>query len=219
MKSNIFLQLITAVFMFVSIIHLAAATPVPENEAVDWANTTGHKLIEALGNTDLEQKYAALDRMFEEDVDTQYLARFVIGKYWRTMDESQKEFYLQLFLRYILSLYKNYPLNFSTDNLDFTITSARINGDYTDVFCYVKLPEELSSEVFDSIGLEFKVTKNQEKIKIIDLKIGESSLLLTYRSRFYAMLKDVDEDISWFLEDLETLTVSNERNVAENLLR
>lgn len=219
MKSKIFLQLITAVFMFVSIIHLAAATPVPENEAVDWANTTGHKLIEALGNTDLEQKYAALDRMFEEDVDTQYLARFVIGKYWRTMDESQKEFYLQLFLRYILSLYKNYPLNFSTDNLDFTITSARINGDYTDVFCYVKLPEELSSEVFDSIGLEFKVTKNQEKIKIIDLKIGESSLLLTYRSRFYAMLKDVDEDISWFLEDLETLTVSNERNVAENLLR
>lgn len=219
MKSKIFLQLITAVFMFVSIIHLAAATPVPENEAVDWANTTGHKLIEALGNTDLEQKYAALDRMFEEDVDIQYLARFVIGKYWRTMDESQKEFYLQLFLRYILSLYKNYPLNFSTDNLDFTITSARINGDYTDVFCYVKLPEELSSEVFDSIGLEFKVTKNQEKIKIIDLKIGESSLLLTYRSRFYAMLKDVDEDISWFLEDLETLTVSNERNVAENLLR
>lgn len=219
MKSKIFLQLITAVFMFWCFSGHAKAAPVPEQEAVYWANATGYKLLEALGNPDLEQKYATLDAMFENDVDTGYLARFVIGKYWKTMDAAQKEQYLGLFKRYVLSLYKNYPLNFKTDGIDFTITAARINGNYTDIFCHVKLPEEMSSENLNSIGLEFKVTKNQGKIKIVDLKIGESSLLLTYRNRFYTMIKDVDEDMGWFLEDLETLTISNEKNAAESLLR
>lgn len=218
MKSKIFLQLITALFVFFSVLNKAVASPVPEEEAVRWANATGYALIEALGNPDLEQKYIALDKMFQNDVDTVYVARFVIGRYWRTMAPEQQRTYLKLFSRYVLSLYKNYPLDFETAGIDFTITTARINGNYTDIFCNVKLPENMASENLNSVTLEFKVTKNTGKIKIVDLKIGESSLLLTYRTRFYTMIKDADEDMDWFLEDLETLTVSNEKNAEEKLL-
>ena len=66
--------------------------------------------------------------------------------------------------------------------------------------------------------LEFKVAKTDGKIKIYDLKIGESSLILTYRNRFYTMMTEADEEVSWFLEDLETLTVSNEQNAQQKLL-
>ena len=218
MKSKIFLQLITALFVFWGFFNPAAAAPVRENEAVRWANATGYALIEALGNPDLEQKYAVLDKMFQDDVDTVHVARFVIGRYWRAMAPEQQRAYLKLFQRYVLSLYKNYPLDFETEGIDFVITAARVNGDYTDIFCNVKLPENMASENLNSVTLEFKVTKTAGKIKIVDLKIGESSLLLTYRTRFYAMIKDVDEDMDWFLEDLETLTVSNEKNAEEKLL-
>ena len=75
----------------------------------------------------------------------------------------------------------------------------------------------MANENFDHVNLEFTLHEIGGKIKITDLKIGESSLLLTYRGRFYQMIKDVDEDFEWFLEDLETITVSNERNAEQNL--
>ena len=218
MKSKIFLQLITAVFILFAFSINAKASPVAEQQAVTWAQQTGYALIEALGNNNLASKYAALDKMFHEDVDTSYIAKFVIGKYWRLLNDEQKQTYLALFNRYVLSLYKNYPLDFNTENIKFEITSARINGNFTDVFCKVDLPENISSENLSYVMLEFKVAQTDGKIKIYDLKIGESSLLLTYRSRFYSMMMEADEDVSWFLEDLELLTQSNEQTAQEKLL-
>ena len=47
-----------------------------------------------------------------------------------------------------------------------------------------------------------------------DLKVDESSLLLSFRERFYKMIhQDNDDEISWFLEDLATITADAE---AEN---
>lgn len=218
MKSKIFLQLITAVFMLFAFDVRAKTSPVDEAEAASWAQNTGHELIDALGNPDLQSKYDTLDKMFNEDVDTSYIAKFVIGKYWKIFDAEQKQAYLTLFNRYVLSLYKNYPLDFNTDGIDFEITSARINGNFTDIFCKVNLPENMASENLSYIMLEFKVAKTDGKIKIYDLKIGESSLILTYRNRFYTMMTEADEEVSWFLEDLETLTVSNEQNAQQKLL-
>ena len=49
-----------------------------------------------------------------------------------------------------------------------------------------------------------------------DLKIGESSLLIAYRERFNKMIHDDnDDEIEWFLEDLENITADKEE---ENLL-
>lgn len=218
MKSKLFLQLITAVFALCTFVTVAKAAPVEEQQAVSWAEQTGQQLIAALGNPDLQSKYHTLDKMFGSDVDTTYIAKFVIGKYWKLFNPEQKQSYLSLFNRYVLSLYKNYPLDFDTDGIDFEITSARINGKFTDVFCKVDLPENLSSENLNYIMLEFKIAQTDGKIKIYDLKIGESSLLLTYRNRFYTMMAEADEDVSWFLEDLEMLTVSNEQNAQQKLL-
>lgn len=217
MKSKFFLQVITVVLSFFALAQTASAAPVEKETAVRWANDTGSRLIEALGNPDLESKYAVLDKMFADDVDGDYIARFTIGKYWKEMSSEQQQNYTALFKRYMLSLYKNYPLDFETNEINYNITSAQEGKLHTAVFCTVTLPEKLASENFDHVNLEFTLTKDNGKIKIRDLKIGESSLLLTYRGRFYQMMKDADEDLLWFLEDLETLTVSNERNAEEKL--
>ena len=60
----------------------------------------------------------------------------------------------------------------------------------------------------------FSLVKQENKIMVRDLKIGESSLLIAYRERFYKILhQDNDDEIEWFLEDLENLTSDKE---AEN---
>ncbi len=215
MKSKRFFQLITLVLALFVYLTPASAAQVAEAKAEAWTSQTGYKLIEALGNPDINSKYLMLDNMFENDVDTLYLAKFVLGRYWKDLDDSQKETYINLFKRYVLSLYKTYPLDFSTDGLDFVILSAKINGNYTDVYCRINLPDDISQGTVKDIGLEFKLSNDSGKIKIVDLKIGESSLLLTYRSRFNTMVKEAEEDMSWFLEDFELLVVSTERHAKE----
>ena len=53
------------------------------------------------------------------------------------------------------------------------------------------------------IMVSFRIRENNGNWQIIDLKFAESSLLLSYRNRFYEMINNVDGEIDWFLEDLE----------------
>ena len=191
------------------------ASIIEENEARLWVNNTGHKLIDALSSSDIQAKYQTLDTMFTEDVDTEYMARFVIGKYWKTMSQEEQNTFLDLFNRYAKSIYKNYPLNFDTKGLDFEVTSIKQNQKFTDVNCIVTLPEQFATETLKNINIKFKLTKTNNKIKIIDLTFAESGLLTTYRTRFYTMISNLDGEISWFLEDFNDMVISSEKTAEE----
>lgn len=215
MNSKSLLKIFIGIFCFLLSVSLAYADSVNKNDAVSWINATGHKLIDALSSSDILSKYETLDKMFKEDVDTQYMARFVIGKYWKAMDNFQQKQYVDLFSRYALSVYKNYPINFDTKGLDFEILSVKQNQKFTDVTCSIQLPEQFESENLKSINVKFKLTQNNQKIKIVDLIFEQSSLLSTYRTRFYTMIADLDEEMSWFLEDFTDLVVSAEKTAQE----
>ena len=51
-----------------------------------------------------------------------------------------------------------------------------------------------------------------------DMKIQESSLLLSFRDRFNKMIQvDSDGEIDWFLEDLEIIVSDSEKENQEKL--
>lgn len=50
---------------------------------------------------------------------------------------------------------------------------------------------------------------------ITDIKVAESSLILSYRGRFYQMIADADEEMEWFLEDFELLADSGKKFYSE----
>ena len=219
MKKNCFLAFLTTICTACFLNFATFAAPVSATKAKDFINQTGYRLIEALGNPNLQEKYAVLDEMFQKNVDMPYLARFVMGKYFKQMTDEQKQTYLALFPRYVIGVYKSYPLDFGTEGLNFEILSSIPSGNYTDVFCRIDLPESLKTEKVPNIDVSFKLEEVENQPKIIDLKIGESSLLVSYRNRFYQMIMEADEDMSWFLEDFAALTDSAEKNAEEKLLR
>ena len=75
----------------------------------------------------------------------------------------------------------------------------------------------LDAKTLSDIYVNFILKKDNDGIKIIDLKLGESSLILSYRSRFYEMIAQNDDDIDWFLTDLGDITEAAERTIQENL--
>ena len=210
MKSKIFLQLI--IFCFACFVGLAsAAEKINPKEAEAWANQKGRALLDAFSLQDLKSKYAKLDEMFLNDVDLDYIGKFVVGKYWRQMSKEQQARYIPLFKRYSLSLYKGFPLNFDFD-IDFKVTNVKTEKNYTDINTLITLDgEPQNTQNQNSFLVSFRVHKVDGKLKIIDLKLAESSLILSYRGRFYEMIRELDDEMEWFLEDLETITVSAEQ--------
>ena len=98
----------------------------------------GRQLLDTFSEPDVKTKYAKLDEMFLNDVDLDYVGKFVVGKYWRQMTPEQRERYIPLFKRYSLSLYKNFPLSFDF-KINFKITGVKLDRDYADVTADISL--------------------------------------------------------------------------------
>lgn len=210
MKSNCFLY-----FIFFCGLLLCPASPRAEtlalSEAESFAQTQGNNLLSFFAEKDIRTKYQKLDNLFLNHVDLDYIAKFVVGKYWRDMTPEQQVRYRELFKRYAVSVYKGFPLTFE-NRLSFEITGSHSEGE--DVFVDVDIAYARYQSPPEHFVVQFRIRKEKGVIKLTDIKIGESSLILSYRSKFYQMIKSADEDMEWFLEDFELATVSAEKNYA-----
>jgi len=200
MKRNHFLQLI--IVCFCMLLGAQAYGSADSQKAVSWVNDKGRELLETFNEKDIQKKHQKLDEMFIKHVDLEYISKFVIGKYWRSMTDSQKQKYQNLFQRYCLSVYKNFPLDFK-NKITFSVHNAHCNNDYCDVITNVDLGENTEDGQTQIFMVTFRIRENNNGWQIIDLKLAESSLLLSYRNRFYEMINSVDGEIDWFLEDFE----------------
>ena len=218
MKSNCFFRVIIFLFCLLTALPLRADT-IGDAEAQGWVKDKGHQLLNTFGEPDLAKKYAQLDKMFVEFVDLDYVSRFVIGKYWRQMSESQKTSYQTLFKRYALSIYKSFPLNFDNNSIGFDIVKVSHEKNTTTVRAKINIQQQPNQEQLpvSDIFVDFILDKKDGNIRITDLKLGESSLILSYRSRFYEMIANDDNDIDWFLEDLTDITDAAERTNRQKL--
>ncbi|MBQ8676977.1 MAG: ABC transporter substrate-binding protein [Alphaproteobacteria bacterium] len=213
MKSNIFLRFITALVLMLYVGRVDAAN-ISKTEALDFARTKGKELLMNFQETNLQKRYAALDDLFVTYIDVDYISKFVIGKYWKVMSKAQREAYQKLFVRYGLAYYKTLPLDFA-NNLTYDIIDAEDDKNFTNVSCVVKF--SLSGNQPQNIALIFRLHRADGIIKAVDVKVAESSMLLYYRNKFYKMLAENDDEIDWFLEDLEDMTRSFENNLQENV--
>lgn len=219
MKIKHFLQLI---IMCLSLFSYSASAKVPSPaEAKVWAEEKGNMLLQTFQEKNLAQKYKTLDNLFLQYIDLEYIGQFVMGKYWRVMTPEQRQTYQQLFRRYALSVYKSFPLTFRYP-ITFSINNAIASSNYTEVFATIDLDKNFQTEndpqnTNQKINVVFKLISDKNTIKIIDLTVAESSLILSYRNRFYQMVADADEDMDWFLEDLEMIVNSTEKTNQQKL--
>lgn len=190
------------------------------DEAQAWTDGKGKEILEIMTSENSAGKFQKLDSLLLNDVDLDYAARFVVGKYWRKMTPEQQQQYIPLFKRYTSALYKGYPLDLDKGSVTYTIDKVITDKDSQFVHCtiFVKtLENTVDDESKGGVKVVFRLVKNNGKIQVRDLQIMESGFLHAYRERFYKMIyEDNDEDMDWFLEDLQQLTDDMEKQLAEN---
>ena len=220
MKIKSFLQLIILFFFALGIYAAAALTP---PQAEQWAQKKGQEILQILSDKNNTDKYEQLDQILNEDIDLDFAARFVLGKYWRQMTDAQKEQYVPLFKRYVSALYKSVPLNIDTDDIHFSIDKVVETPKGMEVWCTIqikKIEQAADQQSKGGIKVLFTLVENNAHIQVRDLKVEESSLLISYRDRFYKMIhQDSDDELEWFLEDFEALVQDTEQKNEEKLER
>ena len=202
----------------------ASSVAVSSQDAREWANSKGQELIQALAESNLAKKYTKLDTMLNDDVNLNYISKFVIGKYAKQITPEQMEQYTNLLHRYALTLYKQFNLNFDASSVAFSIDSVVEHQNFATVNCSVD-----PSKVFENmrgikvepqiIPVKFKLIRGtQNRIQAVDVEISGVSLVIEYRKRFYEMIKENGDDINWFLQRFNDQVVANEKVAYQKLI-
>ena len=131
-------------------------------------------------NKPFAAKQVTLKQEFTSVVDSNWIARFVLGKTWNTATAEQKEHYTALYRTYLTN---SYISNFNEDSerklKDIKILS--INDAEDNNF---SVHTEMLLTDADNVRVDYLVSEKAGEYKIIDIVIEGISLLSTHRSEF-----------------------------------
>lgn len=161
-----------------------AAFAATTQQASDYITQVSSQTVSILkSGSNKTQKQAALSQIFATNVDFPWVARFVMGRYWRDANDAQKSEYVQQYQRFLV---RHYSMLFSEyDGGSFTITGARDEGD--DEFS-IGMHVRAGAESAEPVIIDYKVRMVDGTFKIFDVVIEGVSMLTTQRSEFSSVI-------------------------------
>lgn len=130
-----------------------------------------------------KQKQQALSILFQEAVDTDWIGKFVLGRFWKDATDEEKRQYLEKYRAYLT---RNYVSKFdddtglSVDDIKLTtITSAGTNQ--FEAKSLIKRKGE------EDVHADYLLDDSSSKCQVHDIKIEGVSLLATQRSEFQTL--------------------------------
>lgn len=162
----------------------------------------GDRTIEVLTN----ESYSAEDRMahyrdlLRDGFAVNTIARFALGRHWRSATPELREEYLALFQDFVLDIYSKRLNAFSGES--FTILeSIAIDGSDTMV------STEISGGDGPPIRVDYRVRSQNDALQIVDVLVEGISLIVTQRSEFASVINR--DGLEGLMDKLREYTKSN----------
>jgi phospholipid transport system substrate-binding protein len=151
------------------------------DRATAFIKATGMKLVAAIDTSaSLEERAKALGGIIDADVDVDGVARFCLGRYWRTATPAQQQQYLKLFRDYLV-------VNISSKlgqyrGVTFTVGTVQDRDAGEAVETIVKQPNNPPTNI------QWLVANAATDPKIIDVVAEGTSLRITQRDDYASFL-------------------------------
>src|SRR5215472_16378321 len=175
-------SLLTAAFALI----VGALAPVILAAAADPAaviNNLGNRALEVLGkNATPAQRVARFQELFREDFDVPGIARFVLGRYWKTATPEQQAEFVKLFEDYITIVYSSQLAAYSGETLK--VTGSRPGPEGAIVASEIVRPTGAPP-----VKVEWHLTDRNGTYKINDVAVDGISMAVTQRSEFAAVIQ------------------------------
>lgn len=185
-------------FSFVSNAYAAAPMSKAELEkAKKFIDSVAERGIDFLSDQRFthEERVVEFKKLLSDNFDMRTIARFSLGRYWKTASSSQKKEYLDLFEKNILEVYSKRFTEYKNQKVD--IRDARAEG-AADVLVtsYITSPDS------PDVKLDWRVRHKDGGYKIIDIMVEGVSMALTQRSDYSSVIQRGGGDVEVLLAHL-----------------
>ena len=163
---------------------LAAASPRAVEGAADFIQDLAGRAIGILQSRDgkIEAREAQFRDLLSNGFDMPFIARFVLGKYWRKATPQERADYQALFTEFILQSYSRRMGGYSGES--FAVASARAAGK-RDILIRTRIVRPGGPP----IKADWRVRPNGSEYRIIDIMVEGVSMGVTQRSEFNAVVR------------------------------
>lgn len=139
-------------------------------------------IIEAKADKTARQQ--KLERLFAENVNIPWVAKFVMGRHWRDATDAQKKRYLQEYERFVLHHYASRFTDYTSGS--FSITGVRDDGDGE--FTVNMSLKDAANSNSEPVYVNYRVRKEGGKFHIFDVIVEGVSMITTQRSEFSSVI-------------------------------
>ena len=195
---------------FFSLIIIFISLNLNANEVNDWLNKEINTIISAyqIENLSSENKFLLIEKTINNNFAGSGIAKFVAGKSWNGAAKDAKIEYIKLFKRHLALNIATLMQGYSNQNYDL------VNSRYDKKNKVSLIDMEIFSET-GSIQITWRVKKSKNRYFVIDLLVADISLVVTKRSEFNSMLKNVNYSLREFNKILIEQNISSYKKLTD----
>lgn len=195
-------SLLTSLFILIATASRAAPPPVNPADATAFMNQLWNRAVELLNNkTDPTLRQARFRQLFHEDFDCPGIARFVLGRYWRSASTEEQQEFVRLFEDYVVFVYTARLGNFGGET--FKIRGSRSDGDGAIVSTDVINPGGAAP-----LRIDWRLVTDNGAYKINDVIVEGVSMMVTQRSEFASVVQRSGGQVSSLIALMRQKTAS-----------
>lgn len=198
MQAQALIRIIPVVFAVCLILISSSAIADDGAKAKALIDKMGADAVSFLKDENLSksQKEAKFRKLLNKNFDMNTIARFALGKNWRSASPAQQKKYLKLFNDMIVRVYSARFNEY--EGQEFKVTSFRDTGKSDILVTSYIVPPQGSK-----VQVDWRVRNRNGAMKVIDVIIEGVSMSLTQRSEFSSVIQRNGGDIGVLLAHLE----------------
>ena len=185
--------LLTALGLLIAMASPAGAPDVAAADPSLFMSEMWKRAVEILGKKASQtERLARFRELFQANFDGPGIARFVLGRYWRSASEDERQEFLNLFEDYVVFVYGT---RFSSLNGE----TLKIRGNRAEEGGVIVSTDMVSPGGETPVKIDWRLVSDSGVFKINDVVIEGISMMVTQRSEFASVIQRHGGQVSGLL--------------------
>lgn len=166
--------------MAVAVVWVLPARAANEEQAKKFVSTMADKVILIVQDASLSDaaKEDQLVKIFNDNVDTDWMGRFALGRYFTRLNDGEKKHYLKLYHDYLLNNYIPRFREYTGEKIGVAGASAIENGE---VMVNTTIHSPKASK---DVLVDYRLKQQGDSFRVVDIVAEGISLITTQRTDF-----------------------------------
>ena len=163
----------------------------------------GKQVVEKVSNTEIteQERYNNFKTLYLSSFDNYYISRFVLGRYWKTIDKGIQKQFVNSFNNYIVA---TYAPKFKGWEGTFKAVESLFENNYYNV------KMDILNKDGPTLNMMWKIYINKnEEFKILDVNIDGVSMLVTQRAEFLSVIKNHPNGVKGLIDAMNKKTAGS----------